>query len=105
MSSSEEYVAQVAANVRAMAARKRVLSLQLAHHLRVSPMAMSRRMRGEVPLRVDELATVARVLGVSVHDLLPDESTPTIDLRDDAPGAAHPFPAPRPRTHPSRIPA
>lgn len=48
---------------------------ELADALGVSQMNVSRRLRGETPFDVDELAAVARLLGVEVVDLLPAPHT------------------------------
>lgn len=65
------YTERVAAEVRAAAARRRMSGAQLADRLGMSQMAMSRRMSGRMPFRVDELAALAAVLEVDVRDLIP----------------------------------
>jgi transcriptional regulator with XRE-family HTH domain len=50
----------------------------LARELGVDPAAVSRKLAGRHPWRVDELPTVAGFLGVRVADLLdPEEVTPS----------------------------
>lgn len=71
----------VAAEVRAVAARKRVAQKAIASVLGISQQAMSRRWTGQLAFDVDELAVVADYLGIDWHDLLPP--TPTA-------GRAHP---------------
>lgn len=60
----------VAANVRAEAARAGLTNQQLAERAGVSPWLMSRRLRGQVPINVDELETLADALGVRPEVLL-----------------------------------
>lgn len=66
-----DYGHAVAAEVRAMMARREVAGKSLAARLGVSPMYVSRRMRGDVPWNVAELAEVARLLDCRMEDLLP----------------------------------
>ena len=56
----------VAAEVRATLARHRIRQADLARALGASPQAVSRRVRGDVPWDVAELATVANMVGVPV---------------------------------------
>lgn len=61
----------VAGEVRAVAARKRVTQASIARELGMSQQALSRRWTGELAFDVEELAAVARILDVSLGDLLP----------------------------------
>lgn len=70
-----DYNENVAGEVRAAAGRRRMSSAHLARELGMSEMAMSRRMSGKMPFRVDELAQLADILGVEVIDLLPPRVT------------------------------
>ena len=65
------YSEQVAAEVRAEAARNRVTQQRLASVLGIDKGSMSRRMNGHQPFTVDELAAVADELHVPVQRLLP----------------------------------
>jgi len=58
--------------VRAEMGRHRITQTQLAKNLGTSQMAVSRRLSGEVPFDVDELARVAEILGVPVTVLFGD---------------------------------
>ena len=78
----------VAAEVRAQAARKRITGAKLAAALDMSAMSMSRRITGRQPFDIDELADVARVLGVRVQDLLPAQRTAAPANRDGGHGVA-----------------
>lgn len=62
----------VAATVRAELARRRVQQATVAEALSLSQTAVSRRLAGLIPFNVDELVQVARLLDMSVHDLLPE---------------------------------
>ncbi|WP_066586247.1 helix-turn-helix domain-containing protein [Cellulomonas timonensis] len=62
--------ASLAATLRAECARRSVGQSALALHLGLSQPAVSRRLRGDVPLTVPELAAVAELLGMSPEDLL-----------------------------------
>lgn len=66
-----DYRAAVAAEVRAELARQQVHQSTVARALGLSEMAVSRRTTGKTSFSVEELATVAAVLGVDVRDLLP----------------------------------
>lgn len=58
-------------NVRAEMARAGVSQADLAARVGLSQSALSKRLRGVVPFRVDELDAIARVLRVTASDLLP----------------------------------
>lgn len=60
----------VAANVRALLARNRATQAQLAALLGVSNATVSRRMTGELPWDVDELALIAARYGTTVESLV-----------------------------------
>lgn len=60
----------IAANVRAEAARRQVTQAQLAERLELTQPGMSRRMLGRVPFSASELATVADVLEIPVANLI-----------------------------------
>ena len=65
---------RVAENVRVELARRGIPQITLARHLfgehcENAPTLISRRVRGIVPFRVDEIAAVADFLGVSVASL------------------------------------
>ena len=66
------YADQVAAEVRAHAARRRVTVSTLARKTDVSIASMSRKMNGHQPFSLDELAGVAQALHVPIGDLLPE---------------------------------
>ena len=61
---------QVAANIRAELARQRRTQSELVMSLGLSPSAVSRRLSGQQPFEIDEVDAVARLLGVSVADLI-----------------------------------
>ena len=64
-------------------ARLDVTQSQLAEALAMSPFAVSRRLRGEVPFDVAELAASAELLGCKVLDLLPPDGhgDPVLEVR------------------------
>ena len=68
----------VAASVRAECARQRVSQRDVARALELSHTSVHRRIRGDVPFDVDELAKIAELLGLSIHDLLPDDSKASV---------------------------
>lgn len=59
-----------AANVRALLARHRWTQIDLAHLLGYSQTTVSRRVTGEVPFDVDELAIIAARFEVPVESLV-----------------------------------
>jgi len=63
----------VAAQVRAVAAIRRVRQAQLADQLKISRMAMSRRFTGEKPFEPEELIRIARELDVAVSTFFGEE--------------------------------
>jgi transcriptional regulator with XRE-family HTH domain len=66
----------VAENLRVEIARRRLRQVDIARALDVSQSTLSRKLAGEVPLTVGELYALARVLGVPVHVLVPDDPAP-----------------------------
>lgn len=61
---------RVAAEVRAELARQQMSQSELAKRLGVAQQTVSRRMTGEVPFDIAELATIAELLGVPMSQLL-----------------------------------
>lgn len=57
--------------IRGLMAERNVSQHDMAAALNMSQAAVSRRLRGATPLDVNEITTIARVLGVPVRDLLP----------------------------------
>lgn len=62
---------QVAEEVRAMMARRRISGRKLAEMLDVSPSWVSYRMTGVTPIGLDDLQRIAAALDAEVADLLP----------------------------------
>jgi len=62
----------VGANVRAEMARRLVSQSDLARELGLSQMAVSRRLRGDIPFDVDEIARAAVYLEVPLSVLMPE---------------------------------
>jgi transcriptional regulator with XRE-family HTH domain len=67
---SEVITASVAAEVRAELARQRRTQRDLAEAIGLSQQAASRRLCGEVPFDIAELAKVAKLLGVPIEHFL-----------------------------------
>jgi transcriptional regulator with XRE-family HTH domain len=65
-----ETTKQVADAVRAEMARNRVTQESLAVHLHLSQAAVSRRLKGIVVFKIDELVQTAQLVGVSVGTLI-----------------------------------
>ena len=63
---------RTAAAVRAELARRRISGRELARRLGWSAPTMWRRLRGDVPLTIDELEAIAEFLEVPVSVLRPD---------------------------------
>lgn len=61
----------VAAEVRAEMARQRMTATKLSRRMGVTDMWLSRRLRGDVGITIDELDEIARALGVPWWRLLP----------------------------------
>jgi transcriptional regulator with XRE-family HTH domain len=71
-------VSQVVADtVRAEMARRKITQLAVANALGVSTAAVNRRLSGQVAWDVDDLATVAGLLGMDPRDLLPQPAATT----------------------------
>lgn len=63
----------VAAEVRAQMARRQLSGKSIAREMGISQQSISLRLTGKVPFDVTELAHVARILGVEIVSLFPDE--------------------------------
>lgn len=63
---------EVVRNIRAEMARKDLTQTQLAGLLGISQVAVSKRLRGIVPISVPELLRMAEFLDVTASDLLKD---------------------------------
>lgn len=74
------FAAQVAANIRAEVARRGLTQGQLAAGLGISQTNVSKRARGKVEWSLNEIETVARLLGTTVSALCA--------IRDSNPGPA-----------------
>lgn len=61
---------EIAANVRAAAARRRVEQAAIAELINRSPAAVSDRMNGKTNFRIDELQAIAGYLEVTLDSLL-----------------------------------
>lgn len=59
------------ANVRAEMARRKVSQTAVAAHLGLSQTAISHRLNGRVAFNINELHSIAELLGVPLTDLLP----------------------------------
>jgi len=70
---SEAITASVAAEVRAELARQQIPQREVGAALGMSQAAAWRRLKGEVPFDVAELAAVATLLGVPLSQFLPAE--------------------------------
>lgn len=62
---------RVAGEIRAEMARQRVAGTKLSRRMGVTDMWLSRRLRGDVGITMDELDEIARALGVPWWQLLP----------------------------------
>lgn len=77
----------VAEEIRVLLARRKMSASELARRMGVTQPYISRRLTGDTPLDVDDMATIARVLGVTVGDLLPrSEEGRLITVGADAAG-------------------
>lgn len=65
-----EFREQVAAEIRAQLARRRMSGRALAKQLGETPTWVSRRLAGQVPLDVDDIQRIAEVLGLTPMELL-----------------------------------
>lgn len=70
-STPADLAAHVAAEIRAEMARQRRTGVDLGKHLKMSQPTISKRLTGEVPFDLKELASVADYLGVTVSSLMP----------------------------------
>lgn len=64
----------VAGEVRAVAARKRIRQSDLAEMLHLSRMAVHRRMTGAVPFTADELIALSRAMDVPVGEFFSERA-------------------------------
>lgn len=69
---SKPAAAAIGAEVRGLLAKQKISQTVAGQRLGLSQAAMSRRLLGEVPFNVDELAAIAKILGVPVARLLED---------------------------------
>jgi len=60
----------VAANVRAELARRRITQTDVAERLGVSRQNVAQRLNGSVDFRVGELISIANMLGITIGDLV-----------------------------------
>jgi transcriptional regulator with XRE-family HTH domain len=65
-------MAEISSNVRAEMARAGVTQVQLGAHLGMAQSAISKRLKGDTPWRVDELQRVAAYLDIPLSTLLPE---------------------------------
>ena len=96
---------QVAEEVRALLGRRRLSASALAMRMGVTQRYISRRLTGETPLDVNDLAEIAEVLEVKVADLIPTEGYVTGRRRrmpTSAYGLARTIVRDRPQTPASR---
>lgn len=68
---TDTFTDEVATAIRVELARKRISASNVAEQLGLSQAAVSRRLSGEVVIDVNELAAIARIVGVEPRDLLP----------------------------------
>ena len=73
---ADETAARVGDTVRAEMARNRVTQEDLARRLNLSQAAVSRRLNGDIPFNVSELATVGRAVGVPLNRLVAGADRP-----------------------------
>jgi len=66
--------ADVARRVRGIAAERKIKRTQIAEALRISRMALWRRMEGETPFTPEEMIKLALVVGVSVECFFTEQS-------------------------------
>lgn len=79
----------VAAEVRAVLARKQMSQRQLATALGVTQPVIWRRMRGEVPFTGEELQRIASVLDVSISSFFGETSPTTGSVQTPAEATPH----------------
>lgn len=63
--------AQTGRNVRAEIARKGMTQAEIAAAVGISQSQLSKRLRGSIPFDINELSSIAAVLGVPLGDLIP----------------------------------
>lgn len=63
----------VAAELRAVMARKQIGRRELARQMDKSHTWVSRRVAGDTPISVEDLGEIAAALGVPMHALIPNE--------------------------------
>lgn len=61
---------RVADNIRAEVARRRLSQVKLAEQVGIRQQALSRRLTGSTPFRIDELARIAEVLDIPLAELV-----------------------------------
>lgn len=61
---------RVADTVRAEVARRRLSQVKLAEQVGIRQQALSRRLNGTTPFRIDELARIADALNIPLADLV-----------------------------------
>lgn len=61
---------RVANNIRAEVARRRLSQVKLAEQVGIRQQALSRRLNGTTPFRIDELARIAEVLDMPLSELV-----------------------------------
>ena len=61
---------RVANNIRAEVARRRLSQVKLAEQVGIRQQALSRRLNGTTPFRIDELARIAEVLDIPLSELV-----------------------------------
>jgi cyanate lyase len=91
IATEQDYTQAVAAEVRAMIARKALRHKEIAAALGKSEMWMSRRVSGQNAWSAADLYGLARVLGCDVHDLLPVGSVVTGGFWSPVTGAVSDF--------------
>lgn len=64
---------RIGAEVRAWMARRELRQIDVAEVLGVAQKNVSRRIRGDIPFRIDELLTLARFMGITLAQLLGEE--------------------------------
>lgn len=64
-----------AANIRAAMARQKISGRELARRLGETPMWVQRRVSGQGPTTVDDLARIAEVLNVPASSLIADRAS------------------------------
>ena len=67
---ADEDAIRVANNIRAEVARRRLSQVKLAEQVGIRQQALSRRLNGTTPFRIDELARIAEVLDIPLSELV-----------------------------------